>query len=111
MRPSRTSTAPTMGFGLACASLLRARFRARFIQRSAASCEESAIGGSIEERIDECLRVEGHKILNLLARADEADGQAEFARDGHDDAALGRAVELREHDSGDAHGGGEFARL
>src|SRR5205807_9968631 len=55
--------------------------------------------------------VERHQVVDLFAGADEANGQAEFARDGHDDAAFGRAVELGEDNPGDADGRGEFARL
>jgi methionine synthase I (cobalamin-dependent) len=55
--------------------------------------------------------VELQQVGHLLAYADEADGQVEFLGDGHGDAALGRAVELGEHDAGDAGGLGELARL
>ena len=49
-------------------------------------------------------RVEFAEIFGLLADADEADRQPELARDGDHDAALGGAVELGEHEAGDAHG-------
>ena len=48
-------------------------------------------------------RVEFAEILGLFADADEADRQPELARDGDHDAALGGAVELGEHEAGDAH--------
>ena len=58
--------------------------------------------GLVEEGVDIGLRVEGHQVVDLFAGADEADRQIQFARDGDDDAALRGAVELGEHDAGDA---------
>ena len=46
--------------------------------------------------------VEDTEILRLFANADEADRQAKAPRDRDHDAALGRAVELRDDDAGDA---------
>src|SRR4029077_16623695 len=65
----------------------------------------------VEQRAGVGFRVEGNQVVDLLASADEADGQREFARDGHHDSALGGGVELGENDAGDPDGGGEFARL
>jgi len=65
----------------------------------------------VEKRVGVGFRVEGNHVVDLLAGANEADGQAQFARDGDNDAALGRAIEFRENDSGDANRGSEFARL
>ena len=47
----------------------------------------------------------------LFADADEANRQRQVVRDGDGDAALGGAVEFREHDAGDAGGRCELARL
>jgi len=51
--------------------------------------------------------------LILFASADdnETNGQSEFARNCHDDSALGGAIELSQHNSRDAYRAGEFARL
>ena len=48
-----------------------------------------------DERLDVFLRVEGLEIVDALAKADELHRHAQLLRDGHADAALGRAVELR----------------
>jgi len=56
------------------------------------------VHGSVEEGIGVGFRVEGNHVVDLLARANEADRQAQFARDRDNDAALGRAIELREDD-------------
>ena len=53
----------------------------------------------------------GSRSSDLLADPDVADGQVQLARDGDHDAALGGAVELGQHDAGDAGGLGELARL
>jgi len=65
----------------------------------------------VEKRVGVGLGVEGDEVVDLFAGADEADGQAEFAGDGDDDAAFGGAVELGEDDAGHADGRGELASL
>ena len=65
----------------------------------------------VEERVDIGLRVEGDEVVDFFAGADEAYGEIEFAGDGDDDAAFGGAVELGQHDSGDASVAPEFAGL
>ena len=50
------------------------------------------------ERAGEVVGVERAQVLERLADADELDGNAELARDGKRDAALGGPVELREDD-------------
>src|SRR5438132_10255815 len=65
----------------------------------------------VKQGIGVGFRVEGNHVVDLLAGADETDRQAQLARDGDNDTALGRAIEFGEDDSGDAHGGSEFARL
>src|SRR5271163_1613402 len=103
--PYFTITAPTRGLG--CASAMPSR-----ASRVASDSQKLfSRSGLIEERVGISLRVEGDEIVHLLAGADEADGEIELARDGHDDAAFGRAVELGEHDAGDARVAPEFARL
>jgi hypothetical protein len=72
------------------------------IQRSALSGDESA---------GEVRGVERAKIFELLPHADQLHRQAELVRDRHRDAALRRAVELRQRDAGDAGGLAEEARL
>ena len=47
---------------------------------------------------------EFEQVGHLLADADEADGEVEFAGDGNGDSTLGGAVELGEQDAGDAGG-------
>src|SRR5207245_8215091 len=69
------------------------------------------VHGSVEEGIGVRFSVERHHVVDLLAGADEAYGQAQLARDGNDDAAFGRAIEFGKNDSGDSHGGSDFARL
>src|SRR5579883_1302077 len=64
-----------------------------------------------EEGLGVGVGVEGDEVVDLLAGADEADRQAKFAGNGHDDAAFGGAVELGEDDAGDADGAGKFAGL
>ena len=44
----------------------------------------------------------GQEVADLLPHPDEADRHAERVLDGEDDAALGRRVELGEHDAGEA---------
>ena len=48
------------------------------------------------------MRIEFAEILRLLADADESDRQPEPARDRDHDATLRGAVELRQHEPGDA---------
>src|SRR5579862_8736735 len=109
-----------MGLGLASASPRRASASARAIHHCSSRSRSRVAEGlalnadieaSIEERIDKGLRVEGDKIFRRLAGADKAHGQAEFAHDGHNDAAVRGAVKLGEDDAGDAGGGGELAGL
>src|SRR5260370_28604224 len=66
---------------------------------------------SIEQGIGVGLGVEGNEVVNLLPGDDKANGEAKLTRDGHDDAAFGGTVQLREDDAGYAHRGGELARL
>src|ERR1035438_189210 len=102
-----TSTAPTHGFGEARATPLRASSNACCMNVS--SLEALLI--SVEQRIHEVLRVEGKKIAHLFTYSNIAHRQAQFLRDGHHYAALGGAVELGEHNSGDAGGLREQTRL
>src|SRR6476659_3900066 len=62
---------------------------------------------SHDDGVDEGLGVEGGEVVGSLAEADELDRDAELALDRHDDAALGRAVELGQHDAGDVDRLGE----
>src|SRR5580698_324027 len=74
------------------------------------SCEFT-ICQSVEKRIDVSFGVERNEIVDLLAGADEANGHAELAGDGNDDAALRGAVELGQNDAGDADRRCELACL
>jgi hypothetical protein len=58
-------------------------------------------------------RVRQHapRSVRRAAHGARAGGQTELINDGHDDASLGRAIELREHDAGHADGLAEAARL
>src|ERR1022692_551515 len=98
-----TSTAPTHGFGEARAT--------PFLASSSACCmNASSLEGlhiSIEQRIDEVLRVERQKIADLFTNSHVAHRQAKFFRDGYHHAALGGAVELGEHNAGHAGGLGK----
>src|SRR5579859_4058564 len=67
------------------------------------------VRGLIEERIGVGFGVEGNHVVDLFAGADEANGQAEFAGNGNDDAAFGGAIKFGENDSSDADRAGEFA--
>ena len=60
-----------------------------------------------KERLGEVLGVEGAQVLDALADADPLDRHGELALDADDDAALGRAVELRQHDACDRRSLGE----
>src|SRR6059058_6686967 len=66
---------------------------------------------SCNKRVGVGFRVEGNHVVDLFARADETNGQAQLARNRHNDAAFGRAIKFRENDTSDADGGSEFARL
>ncbi|CDN45251.1 hypothetical protein BN871_GX_00030 [Paenibacillus sp. P22] len=55
-----------------------------------------------EQRMHELLGVELLEVLHLLAEADELDGKVQLMADRDDDPALGRAVELRQHEAGHA---------
>ena len=53
--------------------------------------------------LDERIRVKGGQIGDFLAETDEADRHLELIADAEHDAALGRAVELGQHDARDLH--------
>src|SRR5262249_53365673 len=54
-----------------------------------------------DDGINERGRVKRGQIVRPFAQADQLDRHAELALDGDDDAALGRPVELGQHDAGD----------
>src|SRR5512140_1746067 len=64
-----------------------------------------------DERPGEVVRVEGAQVVELLPHADQLHGQAELVRDRDRDAALRRAVELRQGDAADAGSLAEEPRL
>src|SRR5207244_2587319 len=64
-----------------------------------------------EQSVDVLGRIERYQIVDALADADVANRQLEIVRDRHGDAALRRAIELREHDAVHACRAHELARL
>src|SRR5215470_6519121 len=56
------------------------------------------------DRVDECRRLERGEIVGSFAQADQLDRHSQFPLDRDDDPALGRAVQLGQHDPGDVHG-------
>ena len=75
------------------------------------ACEIFSLRISSEEGIHEFLGIERQQISSLFSHAYIANGNAQFARNRDDDAALRGAVELGENDSGDAGGFRELPRL
>src|SRR6476620_1273535 len=69
------------------------------------------LGGVAEQRVDEDLGVEGRQVVGALAQADQLHRHAQLALDRDHDAALGRPVELGEHDAGDVDDLGEHPGL
>src|SRR5689334_14706348 len=67
--------------------------------------------GLAQDRVDEGVGVEGGQIVRALAEADELDRNAQLTLDRDDDAALGRAVQLGQHDAGDVDHLGEHPGL
>ena len=63
-----------------------------------------AVVDSVEQRLDEAVGVERQEVVGLLPHPDEADRDAEVVLDREHDPALGRRVELGEHDAGQADG-------
>ena len=64
-----------------------------------------------EQRLDKLFRVEGEQVFLLLADADVADGELQFAGNGDDDTSFCRPVEFGQHDARDAGAFGELPRL
>src|SRR5699024_6838923 len=85
--------------------------RAELSQSSRAQSVVVSRTQSVEECIDEAFGGERREVVGAFAQSDELDRHPELTLDGHDDAALGGAVELREHDSGDVDRLGEDLRL
>src|ERR1700761_9471113 len=107
-----STTAPTIGFGCARPIPLAASARARSMRaRSRSRTPSVPSRESVEEGIDIGLRVEGDEMVDFFARADEAEGEIQLARDGDDYAALSGAVEFGEHDAGDSGLAPELAGL
>src|SRR5215210_4764528 len=65
----------------------------------------------LDERGGEVVGIERAQVLERLADADQLHRDAELGGDRQRDAALRRAVELREHDAVDRHGLREHLRL
>ena len=69
------------------------------------------MGSAAEDGVHERRRVERRQVVRALAEPDQLHRDAELALHGDHDAALGGAVELGEHDAGDAGGLSEEAGL
>src|SRR5689334_15499421 len=65
----------------------------------------------LEQGPREVVRIERAQVLERLPDPDQLDRHAELLRDRERDPALGRPVELREHDAVDVHGLTEEHRL
>src|SRR5688572_1683700 len=65
----------------------------------------------LKERVDVILWRERNQVIDPFADADVPDRQLEVVSDRHRDAALGRAIELGQHDSRHPGDAGEFPRL
>ena len=63
------------------------------------------------ESIDEARGFEGCEVVGPLTQPDELDGHAELLLHLHDDASLGRTVQLGQDDTGDVDDLGEDAGL
>lgn len=68
-------------------------------------------GGFRQQAFDEGLCVKFHQVVDLLADADEADGQTEVLPHRDRAAAAGRAVELGQHHAGGVGGLAELLGL
>src|SRR5690606_33097328 len=79
--------------------------------RRGADGPRRAGAGPLQDRVDERLRVEGREVVGALAEPDEFDRHAEFPLHLDDDAALGGAVHLGQHDPGDVDDLGEHPGL
>ena len=71
----------------------------------------SRLRGAVDQRAGKGARIEGAEVLGFLADADEADRQLQRARDRDHDAAARGAIELGEHQAGDAQRGVKLLRL
>src|SRR3954470_4238614 len=71
----------------------------------------SRLGRIAEQRVDERLGLEGCEVVGTFAQPDQLDRDSQLALDGDDDAALGGAVELGQHDAGDVDDLGEHPSL
>ena len=77
--------------------------RQRSVDQVADGDRVGGLASSVEQRLDERLRVEREQVLGLLPHPDEPHRDAELVLDREHDAALRRRVELGEHDAGQAH--------
>ena len=91
-----TTTAPTIGLGVGGAR------RARRVKQRAP--HQLGVGHhfSWKSASTYSSAIEGQQVVNGLAHADVANRQPQVVCDGHGHAALGGAIELGEHDAGDA---------
>src|SRR6185503_19886874 len=73
-------------------------------------CRLTAVGITVQ-RVDECCGVKRPQVGDLLSDADESHRHLQLITDPEHDAALRRAVELREDDTGDLYVGLECLGL
>src|SRR5271166_3175103 len=66
---------------------------------------------SAEDGVHEGARIEWRQVVRPLAEADQLDGNAQLTLYGDDDPALGRPVQLGQHDAGDVDHLGEHPGL
>src|SRR3954447_16013184 len=84
----------------AAAAVVRKRNNGRITTRTPGEDRPPRLAdGLAEQRVHEGLGLERSEVVGPLAEPDELDRHAQLALHGDDDAALGRAVELREHDA------------
>src|SRR5260370_34995772 len=84
---------------------------ARKFQRTLHEANVMFVHQLVEKRRCVGFRVERNHVVDLFASADETNGQSEFARNCHDDSALGGAIEFSQHNSRAAYPTGEFPCL
>src|SRR5262245_221727 len=111
-RATRSSRATSsMSFSVSLPRLRSLRKTPSSRSESASNIANEAMRRLLEQRVDEVRRLERDEVGCRLAEADQLHRDAELRLDGENDPALGRAVELGEHDTRDVDHLGELLRL